>query len=130
MTPANRPAAPPGAGGSVDARNSQIGSIGEGNTVVVTFQETRRVEWRVWFVAPVVVAAGLVWLFVAATALGPTIAWLVAGFVAVVVLAGLTVWQTVRTHTRQRTEARDARSAALSPWSSRPCRQGCSRCRP
>jgi len=56
-----------------------------------------------------------VWLFVAATALGPTIAWLVAGFVAVVVLAGLTVWQTVRTHTRQRTEARDARSAALQP---------------
>src|SRR5689334_9528837 len=85
------------AGSGADARGAQVGSIGDHNTVVVTFVEAvRRSEWRAWFVAPVAAAAVAAWLIAAATVAGPTVPLLAAGAVAVLVLVGLTVWQTVR----------------------------------
>ena len=98
----------------VDARGAQVGSIGDHNTVVVTFVgAVRRAEWRVWFVAPVAAAAAAAWLIAAATVVGPTTSWLAAGATAVAVLVGLTIWQTVRTRREQRAADRRARGEAL-----------------
>ena len=100
----------------VDARGAQVGSIGDHNTVVVTFVgAVRRAEWRVWFVAPVAAATVAVWLIAAATVAGPTTPWLAAGGAAVVVLIALTIWQTVRTRREQRAADRRARREALEP---------------